>query len=139
LSQDECLGLLAHATIGRIGVVIDGYPVILPVNYALDGDLVTIRTAPGGKFDAAQHGKVSFQADQIMAPGRSAWSVLVLGVAAVPDTDDPATVERLHKLQIAPLDPGDKPLWLQIVPERVTGRRVSADESGLMFDVRGYL
>lgn len=139
LTEDECLDLLAHSTIGRLGVVIDGYPVIFPVNYALDGNLVTFRTGPGTKLDAARYGKVSFQVDQMVALGRSAWSVLVFGEVTVPDTGDPDTLRRLKDLSITPLDPGDKPLWVQVVPYRITGRRVVSDDIGFELDPRGYL
>ena len=36
LSSDECYRLLSTTDVGRIGVMVDGYPVIIPVNYALD-------------------------------------------------------------------------------------------------------
>jgi nitroimidazol reductase NimA-like FMN-containing flavoprotein (pyridoxamine 5'-phosphate oxidase superfamily) len=37
--MNVCLDLLGRSTIGRLGVVLDGYPAIFPVNYALDGKL----------------------------------------------------------------------------------------------------
>jgi nitroimidazol reductase NimA-like FMN-containing flavoprotein (pyridoxamine 5'-phosphate oxidase superfamily) len=38
LGRTECLNLLATAQVGRVALVVDGHPEILPVNYALDGD-----------------------------------------------------------------------------------------------------
>lgn len=128
LAEDECLRLLEHSKIGRLGVVVDGYPLIFPVNYALDEGVVTFRTEPGTKFEAAQHGKVSFEVDQMTQPGRSAWSVLMLGAASVPATRDPSRLQRLQELDITPLDPAEKPLWVQVIPHRITGRRVTAEE-----------
>jgi hypothetical protein len=139
LAEDECLSLLARSTIGRLGVVVDSYPVIFTVNYAMDGNLVTFRTNPGTKFEATQYGNVSFQVDQMEALGRSAWSVLVLGTVTVPDATDPGVARRLQQLGVTPLDPGDKPLWIQVVPHRITGRRVVADDIGFALDPRGYL
>lgn len=139
LTEDECLALLAGSTVGRLGVVLDGYPAIFPVNYALDGTLITFRTNPGAKLDAARHGAVSFQVDQLVMAGRAAWSVLLLGEASTPDTEDPATERRLLDLGIRPLDPSAKPHWVQIVPHRITGRRVNAEYLGLELDPRGYL
>lgn len=139
LSQDECLDLLGRSTIGRLGVVLDGYPAIFPVNYALDGRLVTFRTNPGTKLEAARYGNVSFQVDQMITVGRSAWSVLVLGEVSVPDADDPTTAQRLADLGIRPLDPSDKPVWVQVVPHRMSGRRVQTEDIGFVFDPRGYL
>lgn len=139
LTEDECLSLLTRSTIGRLGVVVDGYPVIHPVNYALDGDRITFRTGPGTKFDAARYGKASFQVDQMELPGHSAWSVLVLGEAVVADVTDPETARRLRDLGITSMEPGDKPLWVQLVPHRITGRRVIAEYAGLDLDPRAYL
>ena len=67
LTTDTCLGLLGTSTIGRLGLMINGYPHIFPVNYVLDGSLVTFRTGPGTKFDESQHGTVCFQVDQTEA------------------------------------------------------------------------
>jgi hypothetical protein len=47
LGRSECLNLLATAQVGRVALVVDGHPEILPVNYALDGDAVLFRTAEG--------------------------------------------------------------------------------------------
>ena len=139
LTAEACLGLLATSTIGRLGVMIDRYPHIFPVTYALDGSLVTFRTGPGTKFAASQHHTVCFQADQIEAAGRAAWSVLVLGAVQVPDLHDPSEMQRLERLGITPLAPGDKPLWIQVVPDQITGRRIVADGTGFALDPRGYL
>lgn len=39
LTVDECMALLdGRSSVGRIGYVVDGVPVIVPVNYELDGD-----------------------------------------------------------------------------------------------------
>ena len=44
LHADECRRLLATRQIGRIGLAGGRFPLILPVNYGLDGDAVVIRT-----------------------------------------------------------------------------------------------
>ena len=46
LSPADCLALLATEHIGRLGFVAHDEPVILPITYALDDDVVTFRTAP---------------------------------------------------------------------------------------------
>jgi nitroimidazol reductase NimA-like FMN-containing flavoprotein (pyridoxamine 5'-phosphate oxidase superfamily) len=112
-------------------------PLIFPVNYALDGHRVTFRTAPGTKFAAAQHSRVSFQVDHIDSARHTSWSVLVLGPTSVVDPSDPSTLRRIKRLAINSLAAGDKPIWVQVDPEKVTGRRVSG--SGLSLDDRGYL
>lgn len=64
VSRKECLALLADEEIGRLGVV-DGYrPVILPVNYALAGEAIVFRTAPGTKVGAGRGAPVCFEVDR---------------------------------------------------------------------------
>src|SRR5512143_585339 len=46
LSHDECLNLLRQGSVGRLAVVIDGRPHILPLNYAANEDgIIVFRTA----------------------------------------------------------------------------------------------
>jgi hypothetical protein len=44
LDADECYRLLATQQIGRLGVNAEHYPLIFPVNYAIDRDVIVIRT-----------------------------------------------------------------------------------------------
>ncbi|MGH3768042.1 MAG: pyridoxamine 5'-phosphate oxidase family protein [Pseudonocardiaceae bacterium] len=51
LSADDCYQLLATRQIGRLGVNAEHYPVIFPVNYALDRvGVIVIRTNAGTKL-----------------------------------------------------------------------------------------
>ena len=48
LSADECYQLLATQQIGRLGVNAEHYPVIFPVNFALDrAGVIVVRTNAG--------------------------------------------------------------------------------------------
>ena len=47
LEAEECYRLLAGHEIGRLGVFAEHYPLIFPVNYALDQHAVVVRTHPG--------------------------------------------------------------------------------------------
>lgn len=53
LSTQDCYRLLASQQIGRLGVMGEHYPLIFPVNYALDDGVVVFRTNPGLKLTAA--------------------------------------------------------------------------------------
>lgn len=53
LDEDDCRPLLAGRRLGRLAVPDFGGPVIFPVNYVLDQDLVVFRTDPGSKLEAA--------------------------------------------------------------------------------------
>ena len=47
IPRAECLRLLAGQTVGRLGFVVHGRPMVLPVNYVLVGDLIVFRTGEG--------------------------------------------------------------------------------------------
>lgn len=82
LTDAECLVLLRTVPVGRVGISVDALPVILPVNFVLDGWDILFRTVPGTKLDAAfVRVVVAFEADEYVASSGEAWSVLVRGVA----------------------------------------------------------
>ena len=124
LDRDTCLGLLAADVIGRIAVVDGGAAHILPVNYALDGDVVVFRTDPGTKLDAGPRGRVAFEIDAFDRARHTGWSVVVAGRLEEVDEHDTRTVARLRQLDLAPWAGGVKGHWMRLVPERITGRRV---------------
>ena len=78
---EECHRLLTTQEIGRLAVNAEHHPLVFPVNYAMDGTTVVIRTAPGTKLAAADHANVTFEVDEIDRRTRSGWSVLVRAVA----------------------------------------------------------
>jgi nitroimidazol reductase NimA-like FMN-containing flavoprotein (pyridoxamine 5'-phosphate oxidase superfamily) len=125
LSRDECLALLADHQLGRLAVVIDDQPVIFPVNYALEGDAIGVRTDPGLKFDAALLSKVAFEVDGVDAESHEGWSVVVLGSGReITDAIDAASV-RMREAPLVPWAPGDKAQWIKIFSETITGRRLT--------------
>src|SRR5690242_17036337 len=81
LSPAECCRLLAGHEVGRLGVNAEHYPLIIPVNYGLDGPAIVIRTHPGTVLQAVSHANVTFEVDDIDRRTRSGWSVLVRGLA----------------------------------------------------------
>jgi uncharacterized protein len=81
IPTDECYWLLGTHEFGRIGVVADHYPLILPVNYRLDGTTVVIRTHSGTILSAAEHANVTFEVDEVDRASRSGWSVLIRATA----------------------------------------------------------
>lgn len=125
LSGDECRALLATRQIGRLGVNAEHHPMIFVVNYALDGDVVIIRTHPGTKLSAAQHANVSFQVDDIDEHSRSGWSVLMLALAEeLTDEHRSDLVARSHAASVTPWAPGEHGHWLRLIPHKLTGRRI---------------
>jgi nitroimidazol reductase NimA-like FMN-containing flavoprotein (pyridoxamine 5'-phosphate oxidase superfamily) len=83
LSRARCFDLLATLAFGRVGVSVRALPAILPVAYAVAGERVVFRSAPGAKLDAAVHRSVvAFETDRYDPAGAWGWSVLVQGVAS---------------------------------------------------------
>jgi nitroimidazol reductase NimA-like FMN-containing flavoprotein (pyridoxamine 5'-phosphate oxidase superfamily) len=81
IQEAECLEILGRHSLGRIAIVVDGQPQIFPVNYAMSGRIIAIRTASGSKLSQAPDSKVSFEIDEHDASAGVAWSVMVQGVA----------------------------------------------------------
>lgn len=124
LGRDECVVLLREQQVGRLAVVSHGRPLIFPVNYAMDGDAVVFRTAPGSKFDGAvRETAVSFEIDELDVARREGWSVVVSGRAE--EVVSESHKARLRHLPLRPWAAGDKDHWLTITPTSITGRRVT--------------
>jgi nitroimidazol reductase NimA-like FMN-containing flavoprotein (pyridoxamine 5'-phosphate oxidase superfamily) len=124
IAADECLRLLATQKVGRVGVVHDSQPLILPVNYALDGDAIVFRTDPGTKLVATLFERVAFEVDEIDHQGRMGWSVLVQGVGQELRRSDGEAFERAQAFPIVPWVGGEKQHWVRVVSKQISGRRV---------------
>jgi nitroimidazol reductase NimA-like FMN-containing flavoprotein (pyridoxamine 5'-phosphate oxidase superfamily) len=139
LSPDRCLDLLRAHDVGRIAVIAQGEPIILPVNYRVaeppTGPLLAIRTRPGNVIDTAPE-NVAFEIDSIDHVQHRGWSVLVRGVLvhAFPS----ATSVREH-LDSQPWIAADRDAWLFIDPFAITGRELHAAESEWVFRYGEYL
>jgi nitroimidazol reductase NimA-like FMN-containing flavoprotein (pyridoxamine 5'-phosphate oxidase superfamily) len=135
----ECYQLLVTHEIGRLGFIAEHYPLVLPVNYALDGTTVVIRTHAGTILRAAEHANVTFEVDDIDRRTHSGWSVLVRGQAEeVGESHRAELVARARAAGAEPWAPGDKGHWLRIISHGISGRRILPGElPGL--DPRGYL
>ena len=79
LSEDECRTLLEAHDVGRVDFVIDDFPVVLPVNYAIVGATIVVRTAPGVLTAGVADKPVAFEVDGFERWNRSGWSVLAQG------------------------------------------------------------
>jgi nitroimidazol reductase NimA-like FMN-containing flavoprotein (pyridoxamine 5'-phosphate oxidase superfamily) len=123
LDRAEALRLLPWATIGRVGIHSGALPVVLPVNFVLDGDQVVIRAGEGTKLDAAtRNAVVAFEADEVDPAYHTGWSVVVTGRAR--EVTDPAEIERLETLPL-PHWAGVNGHYITISTDIVSGRRLS--------------
>jgi nitroimidazol reductase NimA-like FMN-containing flavoprotein (pyridoxamine 5'-phosphate oxidase superfamily) len=125
LDRDTCLELLAGDEVGRLAIAGRGAPILMPVNYALDGETVVFRTDPGTKLErAGRFGRAAFEIDRFDREARSGWSVVVTGRLEEVTDYDAATLERLTRLPLRPWARGEKQHWVRLVPSKITGRRV---------------
>jgi nitroimidazol reductase NimA-like FMN-containing flavoprotein (pyridoxamine 5'-phosphate oxidase superfamily) len=123
LTVDECWERMRRSSVGRLAFVVDGWPVVLPVNYAIDGTDVMVRSGPGSKLAAArQTSQMSLEVDAIDPVYRSGWSVLVFGLAE--DVSHPAEVARLEQLALRSWAATPPMEWIRIRPASVTGRHL---------------
>ena len=136
IPREECLRLLASQIIGRVAVAdFNGPPLVVPVNFVLDGEAVVFRTDYGSKFRLAvlREAPVSFEVDGVDPGQRTGWSVLLQG----PATELPEG--EAQGLRLQPFAPGGKTHWVRIEPQSITGRRIRFSESRPWVDGRGYL
>jgi nitroimidazol reductase NimA-like FMN-containing flavoprotein (pyridoxamine 5'-phosphate oxidase superfamily) len=127
LDREQCLELLAATTVGRIAVNLPGWPpVIRPVNYVFDArsQSVLFRSARGSKLHALLHAaQAAFEIDGIASDGRTAWSVIIVGVTE--DVTSQAEIARFEALGLQTWAPGPKPHWVRIRAATVSGRRIA--------------
>lgn len=122
LDRDECLRLLASRSVGRVGLSAGALPVILPVNFYVDGDRIIVRTGFGTKLAAAmRNAVVCVEVDEIDSLYHAGWSVLVTGTARELVGEEAAAALAL------PLRPwsGHADHVIAIDVELVSGRRLA--------------
>jgi nitroimidazol reductase NimA-like FMN-containing flavoprotein (pyridoxamine 5'-phosphate oxidase superfamily) len=82
LAVTDCEALLRRCSVGRLAVEVPGTsPLVVPVNYVMDGPIIVFRSAAGQKLAHIHNRMVSFEIDEIDHFHRSGWSVLVRGMA----------------------------------------------------------
>lgn len=140
LDDDDCFRLLGLRHIGRLGVIVEHYPLIFPVNYGMDDTVLVLRLGSGTPLRAGNHANVTFEIDEIDELRRIGWSVLVRGLLEeVGGSHRPDLVERTHHSGVQPWAPGDRGHWMRLIPHQVSGRRIVPEQLPDLLDTRGYL
>ncbi|TMC48451.1 MAG: pyridoxamine 5'-phosphate oxidase family protein [Chloroflexi bacterium] len=125
LSRAECLELLqTKSRVGRLAFVVDGCPLVLPVNYVADANSIVFCTSPGTKLSALRSGpRVAFEVDDSRELYHAGWSVLVQGKAR--EVRDPEELDRLRR---GPLwswaVPSSTGHWVSVSIDVISGRRI---------------
>lgn len=139
LNRDECVELLRGETVGRVGFIYDGFPMVLPVNYRVvetTGRVwLAVRTRPGNVLDKADT-PVAFEIDAIDPHARQGWSVLVHGTL---HHIDPDAADFRQRFDPEPWMTVDRDAWLAIDPFEISGRRLHPAEREWAFEPTAYL
>jgi nitroimidazol reductase NimA-like FMN-containing flavoprotein (pyridoxamine 5'-phosphate oxidase superfamily) len=139
LDLDACMERLRSHSVGRIAVVADGFPIVLPVNYRLLETVgltwVVLRTRTGNVIDTASD-RVAFEIDGIDVVRERGWSVLVRGTL---EHVDPEAAEFRERFDPQPWLDDERDAWLMIEPFAITGRELRSAEGLWAFDTHAYL
>ena len=117
-----CRELMGSTLVGRVAFVDADGPVVLPVNFVLDGNTVLFCTSSantiGRHLDSAT---VAFEVDEFDGVTKSGWSVLVRGVASFVSAHE---LSRDEGLRPFPWADGVRTLVVRVTPVSISGRRL---------------
>jgi nitroimidazol reductase NimA-like FMN-containing flavoprotein (pyridoxamine 5'-phosphate oxidase superfamily) len=123
---EECLRLLDEHSVGRIAVVVNDVPRIMPVNYRLVESTgprwLALRTRAGNLVERAST-NVAFEIDDLDPARQQGWSVVVGGTLHHVDPDAADFRERFDP---QPWIVAERDAWMAIAPFSITGRRLHA-------------
>lgn len=135
LDDDGCFELLSKQELGRLVTSAAGVLDIFPVNYALDGRTIVIRTAEGSKLmEMTINDEVLFEVDAYT--DADAWSVVVRGHARRLETSD--EVRAADELPLKPWIPTLKYNYVRITPDSVSGRAFRRGEEPDRYGIQQY-
>jgi nitroimidazol reductase NimA-like FMN-containing flavoprotein (pyridoxamine 5'-phosphate oxidase superfamily) len=124
LSVDECWKRVGDNVVGRLGFDAGRGPRIHPMNYAVDGRTVLLRTSAGSELALfeelfAAGSLVAFEVDQVDHRVHHGWSVLMDGHLAPVEPDRGETIVAPH-----PWAGGRRDVLIRFSPVTVTGREL---------------
>ncbi len=127
IQESECWRLLGTQPVGRVAVIVGQYPLVFPVNYAVDGRNIFFRTGAGTKLWAIHRSNVTFEVDQLDVASHTGWSIMVRGAARELSVErNPELVARAEFSGAAPWAAGKRDVIVRIVADAITGRRISS-------------
>jgi transcriptional regulator with XRE-family HTH domain len=125
LMPAECRQLIAPGGVGRVAFCTASGPVVLPVNFAVVAGSVVIRTGEGTVLEGHADEQVAFEVDHIDEVLSQGWSVLVRGMAH--HVAHPAELHIVRRdASIWPWPGGDRDIYVRIIPDTITGRRIES-------------
>lgn len=125
LTTDECRQLLLthRPRLGRLAFVDGGAPLVFPMNFVAEPNVIYFRTAPGSKLLAALRvQQVAFQLDYVDDVWEEGWSVLASGrLRMVTDADEQ---EELRQRPLRAWTRDERPHYLRLDIADLSGRRI---------------
>jgi hypothetical protein len=116
LFERDCWELLATVSVGRLALSVRALPVILPVQYYLDGRRLAVCLGHHGLPERAlDETVIAFAADSIDPVTRSGWSVQVQGRSVIP---------RGLRIDTACGWPSSPAQVVEIEPGKISGHRM---------------
>lgn len=125
LPEQECYALLTSTTVGRIGFVLDERICIFPVNYAVSGRDLVVRTSSEGALSrlAEEGARVAFEVDHHDDLAGSGWSVLMdARLSGLGDGELSEAADR-----VSPWAGNERTTRLRLHIDSISGRRVRRD------------
>ena len=125
LGAEECMQLLKLGSyVGRVGFILDGRPMILPVNYLAEEHALVFASLDGSKLHALAGGtEVVFEVDEARPLYHAGWSVLVRGRAR--EVTDARDIDLLRRGPLKSWAGVHDAHWIRVSIEEVSGRRIS--------------
>jgi nitroimidazol reductase NimA-like FMN-containing flavoprotein (pyridoxamine 5'-phosphate oxidase superfamily) len=124
ISEQDGLELLqTKSKVGRVAFIVDGRPMVLPVNYRADEKSVVFCTPEGTKLSVLKDGApAAFEVDASRSLYHSGWSVLVQGTAQ--EVTDPTELDELRRGPLKSWAVPESEHWVRISIDEISGRRI---------------
>lgn len=123
LSVSECERLLRASVFGRLVLSTPRQTEILPVNFAVMGDSIVLRTAPGSLLDRHADGApLLLEVDAVDHERWQGWSVVVRGRGERMSEDALTVAERSSPGP--PQWAADRDVWIRLGLSEITGRKL---------------
>jgi nitroimidazol reductase NimA-like FMN-containing flavoprotein (pyridoxamine 5'-phosphate oxidase superfamily) len=124
MSRSDALDRLQrHSFVGRIAFILNGRPMIMPVNYLADSDALVFCTGEGTKLSTLRGGAaVAFEVDDSRPFDHSGWSVIIEGMAS--EITDPEELQWLRRGPLKSWAVRPTAHWIRVTYQQVSGRRI---------------
>lgn len=136
LSTWESFELLRSASIGRLCVIEQAYPIAVPVNFRIVGSgnesRIVVRTAPNSLIGRYQ-GLASLEVDDLKLNDGTAWSVIVRGTLS--KVQEGNVLDGTVLPDPKPLVSEGRHLWVTLETSSISGRRFTVRRSDDGFSV----